>query len=66
MSNHVLNCLTGRLEILAGIEMIRMLRKVLTDHSGHCQTDIGVNIDLADRAAGSLTELHSSSTSNRS
>ncbi len=57
MSDHVLDGLTGGLEVLTGIEVIRMLRKVLTDDSSHCQTDVGVNIDLADSAAGGLTEL---------
>lgn len=57
MGNHVLDGLTGGLEVLTGIEVIRMLRKVLTDDSSHSQTDVGVNVDLADSAAGGLTEL---------
>ena len=49
--------LAGRLQILTGVEMIRMLRKVFTDHGGHGKADIGVDIDLADGAAGSLAKL---------
>ena len=57
MSDHVLDRLAGGLEILPGIEMIRMLREVLADHGSHCKTDIGVNVDLADSTAGRLAEL---------
>ena len=52
-----MNSLTGGLQILAGIEVVRMLREVLTDDSGHRKADIGVDVDLADSAAGSLAEL---------
>ena len=57
MGDHILDRLTGGLEVLPGIKMIRMFRKVLTDNRGHGQTDIGVDVDLADSAAGCLTEL---------
>ena len=40
MSYHVLNSLTSRLQVLARIEMIRMLSHVLTDRSSHSQTDV--------------------------
>ena len=57
MGHHIMHSLTGGLQILTGIEMIRMLSKVLTDDSGHCKTDIRVDVDLANCAACSLTEL---------
>ena len=55
MSDHVLDSLTSGLQILAGIEVIGMLGKVLTDVAGHCQTNIGVDVDLADGQLCSLT-----------
>ena len=57
VSNHILNCLTCRFEILTGIEVIRMLCKVLTDDSCHCETDVGVDVDLADCELCCLSEL---------
>ena len=57
VSDHVLDSLTGGLEVLPGIEMIRMLREILADDSGHRQTNVRVNVDLADSAGSSLTEL---------
>ena len=57
MSNHILNRLTGRLEVLARIEVIRVLSEVLTDVTCHCKTDIGVDVDLADCKCSCLTEL---------
>ena len=57
MSYHVLNSLTSRLQVLARIEMIRMLSHVLTDRSSHSQTDVRVNVDLAYSQLSSLTQL---------
>ena len=57
VSDHILNSLTSGLEILAGIEVIGMLNEVLTDGSGHCKTDIGVDIDLTYCKGSCLTEL---------
>ena len=57
VSDHILNSLTSGLEILAGIEVIGMLNEVLTDVSGHCKTDIGVDIDLTYCKLSSLTKL---------
>ena len=57
VSHHVMHSLTGGLQILPGIEMIRMLSEILADDSGHCKTDIRVDVDLANCAACSLTEL---------
>ena len=37
--------------------MRRILVEVLTDGAGHGQTQIGVDVDLADRSSGSLTQL---------
>ena len=57
MTDHVLHSLTGGLQVLSGVEVIRMFSEVLADAGGHGKTDIGVDIDLADSTAGSLTEL---------
>ena len=57
VSYHVLNSLTSRLQVLARIEVIRMLSHVLTDGSSHSQTDIGVDVDLAYSQLSSLTQL---------
>ncbi len=57
MSNHILNGLTSGLQVLAGIEMIRMLCEVLTDVTGHGKTDIGVDIDLTYGKLSCLTKL---------
>ena len=54
---HLLHVLASRLEILTGIEVVRMLSEVLTDGSSHCQTRVRVDVDLADSALGSLAEL---------
>ena len=47
----------GGLQVLAGIELVGMLTEELTDRAGHGQTQVGVDVDLADGAAGGLTEL---------
>ena len=52
-----MHSLTGGFEVLPGIKVIRMLGEVLADNRGHCQTDIGVNVDFANCTAGCLTEL---------
>ena len=57
VGDHILDCLTGGFEILPGIEVIRMFRKVLADRSGHGKANVRVDIDLADSAARSLAEL---------
>ena len=48
VGDHVLDSLTSRLQVLTRIEVIRMLVEVLADRSGDSQTNIGVDIDLAD------------------
>ena len=40
VSDHVLDCLTGRFQILARIEVVRMLGHILTDRGCHCKSDI--------------------------
>ena len=57
VSYHFLNSLTSRLQVLARIEVIRMLSKVLADCSGHSQTDIRVDVDLANGKLSSLSQL---------
>ena len=55
--NHCLDVGAGGLEVLTRIEMIGMLRKILADGAGHCQTQVGVDVYLADRHGSSLAEL---------
>ena len=57
VGDHVLDSLTSRLQVLTRIEVIRMLVEVLADRSGDSQTNIGVDIDLADGQLCSVTEL---------
>ena len=57
VSYHFLNSLTSRLQVLARIKVIRMLSKVLADCSGHSQTDIRVDVDLANGKLSSLSQL---------
>ena len=37
---NVLDCLTGRFQILTRIEVVRMLSHILTDRGCHCKSDI--------------------------
>ena len=57
MSDHSLDGSAAGSEILARIEMIGMLSKVLPDARGESETEVGVDVDLADGASGGLTEL---------
>lgn len=57
MSNHLLNSLASRFQILTRIEMIRMLCEVLADVACHSKTDIGVDIDLTYCKLSCLTKL---------
>ena len=54
---HFLHVFASRLEILTGIEVVRMLSEVLTDGSGHGKTGVRVDVNLADSALSSLAEL---------
>ena len=57
MSYHVLDGLSCRLQVLARIEVRWILGKILTDVSCHCETDIRIDVDLADCRSCCLTEL---------
>src|SRR5690554_4174216 len=39
--------LAGRLEVLARVELVRMLGEEATDGAGHREPDVGVDVDLA-------------------
>ena len=45
--DHILNCLTCRLEVLTRIEMIGMSVQVAADGCGHCKAQVGVDVYLA-------------------
>ena len=57
MLNHILNGGTGGLQVLARIEVRGILSHVLADRSGHCQTQVGVDVDLAVGQSDSLAQL---------
>lgn len=54
--DHLLHSLSGRLQIASRVEIRRILAECFTDGTCHSQTDIGVDIDLADSHRGSLAE----------
>ncbi len=54
---HSLDRFASRFEVLTRVEMIRMRHEVFTDASGHCKTEVGVDVDLADCHLSGLTEL---------
>ena len=47
VGNHVLDSLTSGLQVLTRIEIAGVFYEVLADGSGHSQTQVGVDIDLA-------------------
>ena len=51
---HLAHLLAGRLEVLARVEVARVLGEVLADGTGHRQAGVGVDVDLADGALGGL------------
>ncbi len=53
----LLHVVAGRAEILAGIKFGGLLGENLAHGSGHGQTAVRVDVDLAHRALGSLAEL---------
>ena len=57
VSNHGLDGSTGGLQILTGIEVAGMLIEVLTDGGSHGQTQVRVDVDLADGQLGSVAQL---------
>ena len=52
-----LHFVAGGAEILARVELAGLVVKDLADGGGHRETAVGVNVDLADGALGSLAEL---------
>jgi hypothetical protein len=57
MLYQLLDVSTSGLQVLTRIEVRRILIEVLTDGTGHSQTQIGVDVDLAYSMSGSLTQL---------
>ena len=47
VGNHVLDSLTSGLQVLTRIEIAGVFYEVLADGSGHSQTQVGVDINLA-------------------
>lgn len=47
VSYHVLDSLTCGFQVLARIEVARVFYQVLTDGSGHCQAQVGIDVDFA-------------------
>ena len=47
----------GRLQVLPGIKLLRMILEKFTNRACHGQTQIGVDVDLADSQRGCLSEL---------
>ena len=48
VADQLLDVGASGLQVLTGIELVGMLGIELTDGSGHCQTQVGVDVDLAD------------------
>ena len=57
MVNHLLNLIAGDGEVSTGIEHLGLVVHDAADTGGHSETDIGVDIDLADCHLRCLTEL---------
>ena len=47
----------GGLEVLARVEVIRMLVEVGADRAGHGQTQVGIDVDLADGQLSGMAQL---------
>ena len=56
VGNHLLDCFTRWFQILAWIEIGRMLCKMFANRSRHCKAQIRVDIDFAYRTFSSLYE----------
>ena len=54
---HLLHVLASGLQILTGIEVAGILVEVLADSSSHSQTRVRVDVNLANSALRSLTQL---------
>ena len=57
VSNHVLDCLASRFQILTGVKVCRMFHQVFTNGSGHCQTQVSIDVDFAN-AKGTSFQKH--------
>ena len=57
VADDLLDIRTGGLQILARIELVGMLVEELADRAGHSETEIGVDIDLANGKLRRVTEL---------
>ena len=57
MRVELLHLVTGGTQVLAGVELTGLLVEDLANGCGHGQTGVGVDVDLADSALGSLAEL---------
>ena len=57
MDVKLLHLVTCRSEVLARVELTRLLSEDLADGCGHCKTAVGVDVDLAYCGLGSLAEL---------
>ena len=57
LKDHLTQRLAGVGQVLAGIEVIRMLDQVLADHGGEGDAQVAVDVDLADGHGSSLAQL---------
>ncbi len=57
MSNHLLNLCASYAEICSGVEYFRLFVEHSSDACCHCETDIGVDIDLANGELSGMTEF---------
>ena len=57
VADQLLDVGTGGRQVVTGIELVGMLSKELTDSAGHCQSQVGVNVDLADCQLSSAAQL---------
>ena len=57
MTIEFLHIVTSRAEVLAGVEFGGLFSEHTTNSSCHCKTAVGVDVDFAYRALGSLAEL---------
>ncbi len=53
----LLHLVAGRAEVFAGVELTGLVVEDLADSGGHGQTGVGVDVDFANGALGSLAEL---------
>ena len=57
MRNHLLNLSASNGEVGSGVKYLGLIVHNAADTCGHSETDIGVDIDLADSHGSSLAEL---------